>query len=288
MRILKFAVVAALFVLPVSQADAAIEATSTLDISGFTVTVLTGTATPTQLPTESWFFDVSMETLGGGVTFGAGLDGAISSIGTPVANNAFPAHGSVGVPYAFADSNGSGDILAGTGTAITMASLGSPVVGPLQGMSSATDQLQVQSILTGSAGATVTFSFTADLDLELANMASTPPFGVSASSAYSIGVNGTGPNGTVNYTSSNDTVEDFSPLNTSITSNGPGVDILTVDDVFTSQVIVLPANTLVQFSISQTSAARLFALPEPTTIMVWGILGVCGGISASRRRNRNS
>ncbi|QDV75132.1 hypothetical protein [Botrimarina mediterranea] len=266
---------------------AAIEATSKLSISGFTVNASNpGAITPLGGPNESWIFDVEMDTVTPGLvtTFGTTLDGTISSFGTLVADNAFPSHGTVGTPYIFADSDGSGTILSPGGASVTtMASIGADDTLPLAGATSSFEQLQVQSIRV-TAPITLTFSFDALLEMDVTNTGIIP-FVASASSGYSITINGTSTTGTpFNYGSAADGTLGIGALNDnliSIISPGSSISGPQVNQTFTSETISLNPGTY-QFQITQTSFASLAQVPEPTTFAVWGLLasgafGLCAG-----------
>jgi len=271
---------------------AAIEATSRLDIENFSINIQTGAVAEVTEIRERWRFRAALETVTPGyplevATSGSGLDGSILSYGTAVADGAFPAHGTLATPYVFADSEGGGSIVAPGGASVsTMASLGADSSLPLRGASSANDQLQVLGIRIDVPTA-LTFSFDALLNLSLTNNGSSPPFAVTAGSTYTIVISGGTDAGVpFLYSSTADATLGIGALNNNaITLAGSGASILgpQVNGSFESGVITLnPGDYLLQ--INQTSFASLVALPEPTTVVVWGLLASGAfGLGAGRR-----
>lgn len=269
-----------------ASAQAAVEATSLTVISNFNVNS-TSALTPIFAPVNSYVFDVRLDGFGPQQTVAAQgtLDGPLTgfgaAIGTTVTENAFPLHGTVApLPYVFADSDGAGNILAGNATATTQSSIGSTASPALTGLGVATDQLTVQTVRVGAGGATVSFSFDAVVDLDVTNGGSTPPLVANAAASYSITVNGTGPNaGSDSYTSSTDA--NFLPLIRAI--DAPADDSYDFAGSIQSNTFFLGAGDYI-VTISQTNDVSLeYAIPEPTTVAVWSLLGV-GACAARRRR----
>lgn len=276
MRFLKFAVLAALFVVPVSTVDAGVFGSSFLRVTGITILKNGGAANPADLLTfadttdSSTFVDLNAVQA---FDFDRpGFDALRSVVGTdPGGENDFTQYaGTTGLDYSSADTDGSGNLFTGANVdtlaemEVTAQSLGF-AEGDVSG------NISVRFQVAGAGSYSIRYDgFVNQFAESIAPPVNT---GVLVDSQFRVQING----GNVSL---NDLNTDLS--NTFSVTNGTNSYTKTVLNYNTASVNLV-AGIEYLLTIKQITTVTLFAVPEPGTML--SFVGLCA-IGIGRRRRK--